>query len=107
MKSDDPLRTHLLAHLEWSPIGDVDRLRFLALALAGESGELANVIKKSWRDGDDRPEFRRQQIIDEVADVANYTHMIAMHLGIDLHAEMLRKLRAVEQRSEWMDGRAS
>jgi hypothetical protein len=49
----DELRAHLELHLDWGPEGD-DRLRFLALALAGEAGELANFVKKEWRDGDDR-----------------------------------------------------
>ncbi len=31
--------------------GSADDIRFLALAMAGEAGEAANVVKKAWRDG--------------------------------------------------------
>ncbi len=91
------LREHLLAHLAWSPADDVDRLRFLILALCGETGELANLIKKEWRDGTDR----RADIVSELADVGNYIHMIALHMGIDLEEAMLEKLIEVEKRPAW------
>jgi NTP pyrophosphatase (non-canonical NTP hydrolase) len=70
----------------------------LALGLAGEAGELANFVKKEWRDGDDR----YNEIVGELVDCANYVAMIALQLGVeDLPAEMLAKLIAVEARSSW------
>jgi NTP pyrophosphatase (non-canonical NTP hydrolase) len=92
----EELRAHLDKHLNWAPAG-ADRLRFLILALCGEAGELANLAKKQWRDGGDR----REEMISEIADVANYTAMLAMHLGIDLQSAMLKKLIEVEQRPSW------
>ena len=84
----DELTAHLSEHLSRSPEGEA-RLRFLVLALCGEAGELANCIKKHWRgDAGDR----REQVISELADCANYVRMLAMHLGVDLEAEMLRKV---------------
>jgi NTP pyrophosphatase (non-canonical NTP hydrolase) len=44
---------------------------------------------------------RREQIVSELADVANYAFMIAEHLGVDLRAEMIQKLKEVEQRPSW------
>lgn len=35
--------------------------RFLALALCGEVGELANMVKKRWRDGADRASGQRDR----------------------------------------------
>ena len=40
---------------------DMDE-RFLALALCGEAGELANMIKKRWRDGADLSDEIRDEI---------------------------------------------
>ena len=84
---------HIHTHLMWGPTGK-DKLRFLSLALCGEAGELANFVKKEWR-GDN---LDRKGLIEEVADVANYLYMIADVLGIDLHKEMLKKLKKVEKR---------
>jgi len=53
--------------------------RFLALALCGEAGELANMIKKRWRDGVDLSE----EIRDEIADIRIYLELIAKQFGIE------------------------
>jgi NTP pyrophosphatase (non-canonical NTP hydrolase) len=53
--------------------------RFLALALCGEAGELANMIKKRWRDGADLTE----EIRDEIADVRVYLELLAKCFGIE------------------------
>jgi NTP pyrophosphatase (non-canonical NTP hydrolase) len=53
--------------------------RFLALALAGEVGELANMIKKRWRDNADLSE----EIKDELADIRVYLELLAKCFGIE------------------------
>lgn len=53
--------------------------RFLALALCGEAGELANMIKKRWRDGADLSE----EIRDELADIRVYLELLAKCFGIE------------------------
>ncbi len=53
--------------------------RFLALALCGETGELANLIKKRWRDGVDLSD----EIRDEIADIRVYLELIAKCFGIE------------------------
>lgn len=53
--------------------------RFLALALCGEVGELANMIKKRWRDGVSLEE----EIKDEIADCRVYLELIAKRFGIE------------------------
>lgn len=53
--------------------------RFLALALCGEAGELANYIKKRWRDGVDLTE----EIRDEIADIRVYLELLAKCFGIE------------------------
>ena len=53
--------------------------RFLALALCGEAGELANMVKKRWRDGVDLTE----EIRDEIADIRVYLELIAKCFDIE------------------------
>jgi NTP pyrophosphatase (non-canonical NTP hydrolase) len=53
--------------------------RFLALALCGEAGELANLIKKRWRDGADLTE----EIRDEIADIRVYLELLAKCFDIE------------------------
>lgn len=53
--------------------------RFLALALCGEAGELANIIKKRWRDGVDMSE----EVKDEIADIRVYLELLAKCFGIE------------------------
>jgi NTP pyrophosphatase (non-canonical NTP hydrolase) len=53
--------------------------RFLALALCGEAGELANMIKKRWRDGVDLTD----EIREEIADVRVYLELLAKCFDIE------------------------
>lgn len=66
-------------HADHSDTGDTESdIRFLALGLCGEAGELANFIKKRWRDGDDHA----QAIRYELADVCAYAFMLAHTMGM-------------------------
>jgi NTP pyrophosphatase (non-canonical NTP hydrolase) len=53
--------------------------RFLSLALCGEAGELANMVKKRWRDGVDL----REEIKDEIADIRIYLELLAKCFDIE------------------------
>lgn len=68
--------------------------RFLALALCGEAGELANLMKKEWR-GDFIPQ---QEIADEMADIRIYLEHLAWMMGVDLDNACQNKLIVVQQR---------
>lgn len=59
--------TRIKAHAQWSPVDKQEQVRFMALALCGEVGELANLVKKDWR-GDSGD--RRDQIKEELAFLA-------------------------------------
>ena len=91
---------------------DAERFRslgpgYVALNLAGEAGELANVVKKLWR-SDPRiglPEgyeqidsTHRAQISDELADVVMMSLVLANHLGIDVADALARKLAIIDER---------
>lgn len=66
-------------------------------AVCGELGEAANLIKKVER-GDFTLEEARQQIADELADVACYLDLLALRAGVDLSAAIQSKFNAVSYR---------
>lgn len=70
---------------------------FLALAMAGEAGEAANVVKKAWRDG---KEVDREALAEEIAGTACYLVGLASAIGLDLDAEMRKQMIAFERRME-------
>lgn len=72
---------------------------FLALALAGEAGELANNYKKLWRDGDS-PALQAK-IDAELSDVGNYALMLAEHRGRSLLVMCGETMAQVETRPEY------
>ena len=68
--------------------------RFLALALCGEAGELANMIKKRWRDGANLTE----EIIEELADIRVYLELLAKCFDVEgekLDDAVVKKLAKV------------
>jgi NTP pyrophosphatase (non-canonical NTP hydrolase)/deoxyadenosine/deoxycytidine kinase len=71
-------------------------LEFTALALAGEVGEVANLIKKmrrsTWRGGS--VEINEEDLAEELADVLAYTMKLANQLDIDLTDAYRRKMHA-------------
>jgi len=71
-----------LNHQKYSATGTQENdIRFLTLGLVGEAGELANFIKKRWRDG----EGHDADIKLEVADVLAYLMMVAYQFGMFPH----------------------
>ena len=59
---------------------------FLALALAGEVGEVCNKVKKYMR-GDFEFEDLQAQLDSELPDILIYLVMLADNLGIDLETQ--------------------
>lgn len=98
------LHRHIVDHLKWPFDAGPERIRYLALCMAGEAGELANLVKKEWR-GDklDHDEWLAK-LKSELSDVGNYAFMLAEALGVDLPQAMLDKLIEVEQRPTWKGG---
>lgn len=71
-------------------------VRFLALALCGEAGELANEIKKEWR-GDSRPNMR-SLVAGELADVVVYAYLLEVALALDIDAVIEAKLPEIRRK---------
>lgn len=80
---------------------------YLALSVAGEAGELANIMKKLWRTdpGIGRPDGfglvdpeDHERIADEIADIVMLCVVLANHLNVDVEAELQRKLEVIDDR---------
>lgn len=72
---------------------------FPALGLAGETGEVAEKIKKVWRDRGGHPTREdRQAIAKEMGDVLWYVAQLATELHISLHEIAVRNLAKISGR---------
>lgn len=71
-----------------------------ALAIAGESGELCNLIKKCIR-GDFTFEEKRQEILDELADVITYCDLAISELKASTEETIISKFDVVSARYGW------
>lgn len=78
---------------------DSEVLKYLALAICGEAGELANLIKKMWRGDPVDP----AQIRSEIADIRIYLEHISRHLRFDLDQACERKIDEVAARLTAME----
>jgi len=77
------------------PKGSDDDIRFLALAMAGEAGEAANIVKKAWRDG---TPLDREKLAEEIAGTASYLISLPASIDLDLDAEVVKQIAALEAR---------
>jgi len=83
-----------LARAKGNLTSEEEVVNFLALAICGEAGELANLMKKKWQ-GD---HLDRQHLKDEIADVRIYLEHLAHHLGIDIDQACESKVDVVAAR---------
>ncbi len=82
----------------WNNIDYNEKLLYLSTALAGEVGELANIIKKRHRKkihglaiDNLKEEEYTQKIKEEIVDVFIYTIIFCNSLNIDLEQEYYKK----------------
>ncbi len=78
-------------------------LAYVTLGLCGEAGEVAEKVKKTWRDGGDvgDPVFR-EELAKEIGDVLWYIAQVADEIGypLALVADMnVEKLRSRQERN--------
>ncbi len=80
-------------HRMYSDTGDKEGdIRFLTLGLAGEAGEVANFVKKRWRDGEGHDEAIKLEIYD----VCAYAFMLADTMG-DTPADLIAGIAHKQQ----------
>lgn len=71
-------------------------IAYTTLGLAGEAGEVANLVKKEIRDAKDR----REDIKDELGDVLWYVARVADEYGFSLSDVALLNVRKLNKRKE-------
>lgn len=85
-------------HCQYSDAGaKPENQRFAALALAGEAGELANFVKKEWRDGFDHSVARKAEIADCFAYVLLNAFVSGMTLDELLELVAMKQLAFVSK----------
>lgn len=78
----------------WPPYGEED-IRYLALA--GEVGELLNLVKKQWRRSTTFPQIRGY-LREELADCQIYLQLLANALGTPLEEAVAPKIPQLYRR---------
>jgi NTP pyrophosphatase (non-canonical NTP hydrolase) len=78
--------------------GAVPELMYLALGLAGEAGEVANKVKKLFRDGDS-PE-KRAHLEGEIGDVFWYLARLCDALGLEPEVILAQNAQKLTSRLE-------
>lgn len=111
--TEKALKNYIRSHSKWGPALRRDRLRFFALAICGESGELANFVKKEWR-GDLKGKGRtamkvwKDKCVSEAADVGAYAMMyLDLLTGGHLGKEVFKKFMEVESRPNYQAAEAA
>lgn len=76
---------------------DAHDLPFFAIAIAGESGEFCNLLKKVLR-GDFPLESVRNDLLEELADIITYCDLAISKLDGDTTSEIRQKFNKVSDR---------
>ncbi|MFH8080337.1 MAG: MazG nucleotide pyrophosphohydrolase domain-containing protein [Candidatus Aenigmatarchaeota archaeon] len=80
----------------------IEKLQYLVVALTGEIGEYANIVKKISRDlttlGINTLDERKNELTEELIDCFIYIIITANLLGMDLEKEYLKKMEKNKQR---------
>jgi len=72
--------------LETAKFPEKEWLAYLSLGLVGEAGEIANKVKKIFRDKNGEIDIETiSKLVDEMGDVLWYMAILSKHLGVDLN----------------------
>jgi NTP pyrophosphatase (non-canonical NTP hydrolase) len=74
---------------------------FLAIAIAGEAGEMCNFVKKVKR-GDYSIDEKRAEILDELADIMTYCDLFMSVLNEKTIDRLVAKFAEVSARRGWV-----
>lgn len=82
--------------------GRLERLKYVAIAITGEAGEFANIVKKALREnfpeGQMPDEEQMKKLRKELVDIFIYTILASRALGMDLEKEWAEKMDELRQR---------
>lgn len=90
---DWTVSTAMYPHAE---TGNVEELMYLALGLTGEAGEVANKVKKLFRDGESQE--LRTELAKELGDVMWYMARLSSVLKVDLTETLAKNVAKLESR---------
>ena len=87
----------------------IQRLQYLVVALSGEMGEYANIVKKISRDYENLNENvfqeKKSELVEELVDCFIYLLITSNLLEIDLEEEFIKKIQKNKIRFEkYRDG---
>ena len=80
--------------------GEFTGLAYAALGLNGEAGEVAEKIKKLWRDNGELNDKTRLAITKELGDVLWYLAAVADEVGVSLSVVAALNLEKLESRTK-------
>jgi NTP pyrophosphatase (non-canonical NTP hydrolase) len=87
------------SYAEYPGIGKSEGLAYVTLGLAGESGEVAEKVKKLFRDdGGKLSEEKREEIRNELGDVLWYVAAVASETGLSLNDIATNNIKKLESR---------
>jgi NTP pyrophosphatase (non-canonical NTP hydrolase) len=90
----------LYGSYELAAAGKIVPVMYCGLGLAGESGEVVEQIKKSWRNDMHLTPERVGKIADELGDVLWYAAQLATELDLDLQTIAEANLEKLAKRQE-------
>lgn len=73
---------------------------FLAVGIAGEAGEMCNIVKKVMR-GDFTLQSHREEVLDEIADIMTYCDLFMSLMGEDTDHRLQTKFAEVSKRRNY------
>lgn len=83
------------------PGDKVQRLTYVSLGLVGEAGEIANKVKKILRDDNNvLSTAKRNELIDELGDVAWYLARVADELDVSLGTVFQNNMNKLNSRKD-------
>ena len=96
MDADEYQESALGTLKAWGKIPEgLNDIIYLALAINGEAGEVAEVVKKAWRDG---KEVDKEWLVEELGDVLWYVAVLAHELGVPLSEVMEKNIEKLRKR---------
>lgn len=75
---------------------------FFTIAITGEAGEMANIVKKVLR-GDLTLQSARFDILNELADIITYCDLMITKLEANTQQTLMSKFNIVSERRKWED----
>ena len=71
---------------------------YASLGLCGEAGEVANIVKKEWRDGKLTREEMQRELQDEMGDIFWYLSVLCLEYDLSFESIMAFNIAKLKER---------